>query len=33
MKIAIGNDHAAPALKTAVKAHLEERGFEVVDVR
>ena len=32
MKIAIGNDHAAPALKTAVKAHLEERGFEVVDV-
>lgn len=32
MKIAIGNDHAAPELKGAVKAHLEERGFEVIDV-
>ena len=32
MKIAIGNDHAAPQLKNAVKKHLEERGFEVVDV-
>ncbi|MBR6103103.1 MAG: ribose 5-phosphate isomerase B [Ruminococcus sp.] len=32
MKIAIGNDHAAPELKLAVKAHLEERGFTVVDM-
>ena len=32
MKIAIGNDHAAPELKLAVKAHLEARGFEVIDV-
>ncbi|MBR1422867.1 MAG: ribose 5-phosphate isomerase B [Ruminococcus sp.] len=32
MKIAIGNDHAAPELKLAVKAHLEERGFEVTDM-
>ncbi|MBR1563407.1 MAG: ribose 5-phosphate isomerase B [Ruminococcus sp.] len=31
MKIAIGNDHAAPELKLAVKAHLEEKGFEVID--
>lgn len=31
MKIAIGNDHAAPELKNAVKAHLEERGIEVID--
>ena len=32
MKIAIGNDHAAPELKLAVKAHLEEKGIEVVDM-
>ncbi len=32
MKIAIGNDHAAPQLKNAVKEHLEHRGFEVIDV-
>ncbi len=32
MKIAIGNDHAAPELKLAVKAHLEDMGYEVVDV-
>jgi len=31
MKIAIGNDHAAPELKNAVKEHLEERGIEVID--
>ena len=31
MKIAIGNDHAAPELKLAVKEHLEERGIEVID--
>ena len=32
MKIAIGNDHAAPELKLAVKAHLEEKGCEVTDM-
>ena len=32
MKIARGNDHAAPELKLAVKAHLEEQGFEVEDM-
>ncbi|MDO4488887.1 MAG: ribose 5-phosphate isomerase B [Eubacteriales bacterium] len=31
MKIAIGNDHAAPELKNIIKAHLEERGIEVID--
>jgi len=31
MKIAIGNDHAAPELKNVIKAHLEERGIEVID--
>lgn len=30
-KIAIGNDHAAPQLKTAVAEHLKGRGFEVID--
>ena len=32
MKIAIGNDHAAVEMKTAVKAHLEERGIQVTDM-
>lgn len=32
MKLAIGNDHAAPQLKAAVKKHLESKGFEVIDV-
>lgn len=32
MKIAIGNDHAAVELKKAVKAHLQERGIEVIDM-
>ncbi|MCI8837660.1 MAG: ribose 5-phosphate isomerase B [Hungatella sp.] len=32
MKIAIGNDHAAVELKTAIRAHLEERGIEVMDM-
>lgn len=32
MKIAIGNDHAAPELKLAVKAHLEEQGHIVADM-
>ena len=31
MKIAIGCDHGALELKQAVVAHLEKRGFEVVD--
>ena len=31
MKIAIGCDHGALALKNAVKAHLEKKGYEVVD--
>ncbi len=32
MKIAIGNDHAAVEMKLAIKAHLEERGIEVIDM-
>ncbi len=32
MKIAIGNDHAAVEMKLAIKAHLEERGIEVLDM-
>lgn len=31
MKIAMGNDHTAIGMKEAVKAHLENRGVEVVD--
>ena len=31
MKIAIGCDHGALALKNAVKAHLEKKGHEVCD--
>ena len=31
MKIAIGCDHGAVALKDAVKAHLEKSGYEVKD--
>ena len=31
MKISIGCDHGALALKTAVKAHLEAQGHEVLD--
>ena len=31
MKIAIGCDHGALDMKNAVVAHLEKRGFEVVD--
>lgn len=31
MKIAMGNDHTAISMKEAVKAHLENRGVEVVD--
>ncbi|SDA12441.1 ribose 5-phosphate isomerase B [Ruminococcus sp. YE71] len=32
MKIAIGNDHAAPELKLACAKYLEEQGFEVMDM-
>ena len=32
IKIAIGNDHTAIQLKTIIKAHLENRGFVVLDV-
>lgn len=32
MRIAIGSDHAGFQLKTAVKAHLEARGFAVSDL-
>ncbi|MBQ3064124.1 MAG: ribose 5-phosphate isomerase B [Clostridia bacterium] len=31
-RIVIGCDHAAPYLKGVVKAHLEGRGFTVIDV-
>lgn len=32
MKIAIGNDHAAPKLKLAVIDHLKEKGIECMDM-
>ena len=32
MKIAMGNDHTAISMKEAVKAHLETRGIEVLDL-
>ena len=32
MKIAIGNDHTAIQLKNAIKAHLGNRGIDVMDV-
>lgn len=32
MKIAIGCDHAGYNIKNAVKKHIEEKGYEVVDV-
>ena len=32
MKIAVGCDHGALELKNKVAAHLQERGFEVMDV-
>ena len=31
MKLAIGNDHTGVDYKLAIKAHLEERGIEVID--
>lgn len=32
MKLAIGNDHVAVEMKQEIKAHLEAKGIEVVDV-
>lgn len=32
MKLVIGNDHAAVEMKNEIKAHLEQRRIEVVDV-
>lgn len=32
MKIAIGNDHAAVELKEIIRAYLEEKGIEVINV-
>ncbi len=32
MKLVIGNDHAAVALKNEIKAYLEEKGHEVINV-
>ena len=32
MKLAIGNDHSDPQMKAQIKAHLEARGIEVIDV-
>ena len=32
IKIAIGNDHTAIHLKNAIKTHLENRGFVILDV-
>lgn len=32
MKIVIGCDHAGFSIKNAVKAHLESKGFETIDV-
>ena len=32
MKLAIGNDHVAVEMKQEIKAHLESKGIEVLDV-
>ncbi len=32
MKIAIGNDHTALEMKNAIKLHLEQKGYEVLDL-
>jgi len=32
MKLAIGNDHVAVEMKNEIKAYLEEKGIEVIDV-
>lgn len=31
MKIAIGNDHTALEMKKEIKAHMESKGYEVID--
>ena len=31
-KLAIGNDHAAVEMKNEIKAYLEEKGYEVINV-
>ncbi len=31
-RLAIGNDHVAVEMKNQIKAHLEEKGYEVVNV-
>ena len=32
LKLAIGNDHSAVEMKREIKAHLEQKGIEVIDV-
>ena len=32
MKLAIGNDHVAVEMKNEIKAYLEEKGYEVINV-
>ena len=32
MKLVIGNDHAAVELKNEIKAYLEEKGHEVINI-
>lgn len=32
MKIAIANDHASVEMKRAIQAHLEEKGYEVINL-
>ena len=32
MKLVIGNDHVAVEMKQEIKAYLEEKGIEVIDV-
>lgn len=31
MKIAMGNDHSAVEMKQVIRAHVEEKGYEVID--
>ena len=33
MKIVIGNDHAAYEMKFVIKKYLEDKGYEVKDIR
>ena len=30
-KIAMGNDHSAVEMKEAIKAYVEQKGYEVID--